>query len=140
MTLEVDGRVVRIFRVGLGLAPQGDKVREGDRRTPEGRFYVAWKNPGSAYHRFFGLSYPMPRHAKRALERGRISSAVAERIERAAKRKRTPPQYTGLGGLVGVHGGGAGADWTYGCIAISDEEIEWLFDRIRIGDEVVVLP
>lgn len=140
LTLEVDGRVVRTFRVGLGFAPEKDKTIEGDGRTPEGRFYVAWKNPGSQFHRFFGLSYPMPRHARKAHADGRITKKVLRQIERAAANKKKPPQYTGLGGLVGVHGGGGGSDWTLGCIAISDEEIEWLYAQVRVGDEIVVLP
>ncbi len=140
MTLEVDGRVVRRFRVGLGFAPELDKVRQGDGRTPEGRFYVAWKNPGSRFHRFFGLSYPMPRHARRAHEAGRIDDELLARVEEAAAKKKKPPQYTKLGGLVGVHGGGGGSDWTLGCIAITDEEIEWLYDVVRVGDTIVVLP
>src|SRR5260221_5391156 len=63
MVLEVDGAVVRTFKVGLGGAPSGDKTRQGDNKTPEGDYYVAWKNPASAFHRFLGLSYPMIRHA-----------------------------------------------------------------------------
>src|SRR5262245_15825228 len=70
MVLAVNGEVVRTFKVGLGGAPAGDKVRQGDSKTPEGEFYVAWKNPASSFHRFLGLSYPMPRHAERALESG----------------------------------------------------------------------
>lgn len=140
MTLEVDGKVVRRFRVGLGFAPEDDKVRQGDGRTPEGRFYVAWKNPASQFHRFFGLSYPMPRHARRAFEAKKIDKALLDEVEAAAKKKKKPPQYSSLGGLVGVHGGGSGSDWTLGCIAVTDEEIEWLYEEVRVGDEIVVLP
>src|SRR5262245_24666573 len=73
MVLEVGGQSVRSFRVGLGGSPSGDKQRQGDERTPEGEFYVAWKNPASSFHRFLGLSYPMQRHAEAGLKSGLIS-------------------------------------------------------------------
>jgi murein L,D-transpeptidase YafK len=140
MTLEVGGETVRTFKVGLGGRPVGDKRKRGDMKTPEGELYIAWKNPASAFHRFLGLSYPMPPHAERALERGLIDRRMLERIERASKRRVAPPQDTALGGAVGIHGGGAGSDWTLGCVAVSDEEIEWLYEKLRIGDRVVVVP
>ena len=101
---------------------------------------MAWKNPKSSFHRFLGLSYPMPRHATRARREGRIQTRVAKRIAERVRRRAIPPQLTPLGGYVGIHGGGAGVDWTLGCIAVSDAEIEWLYARIRRGDRVEVRP
>lgn len=140
MELFIGRERVRTFDVGLGGAPEGDKDRQGDLRTPEGEFYVAWKNPRSSFHRFLGLSYPMPRHAARGRRRGLIDTRVAKRIASRVRRRGIPPQKTPLGGYVGIHGGGAGSDWTLGCIAVSDAEIEWLFARIRRGDVVEVKP
>ncbi|MBI4816157.1 MAG: L,D-transpeptidase family protein [Deltaproteobacteria bacterium] len=140
MELLVGDRVVRTFQVGLGLSPLGDKEKQGDMRTPEGEFFVAIKNPRSDFHRFIGLSYPMPRHAKRGVEAGLVDERVLSRVESAARKRRVPPQTTSLGGYVGIHGGGAGSDWTWGCIAVSDAEVEWLFDTLRLGDRIVVLP
>lgn len=141
MEFRVNGQLVRRFVVSLGGAPRGDKKRQGDSKTPEGEFYVAWKNPGSKFHRFLGLSYPMPRHAQAGLKAGLITQKTARRIRSAARKRRKPPQYSRLGGLVGVHGGGGGWwDWTLGCIAISDDEIEWLYKRMRVGDRIFVRP
>jgi murein L,D-transpeptidase YafK len=140
MVLEVADRAVKTFTVSLGRRPIGDKLRQGDYRTPEGEFYVAWKNPTSSFHRFLGLSYPMPRHAQRAVDEGAISSSQLDAIERAAKTRTAPPQDTPLGGFVGIHGGGTGSDWTFGCIAVTDAEIEWLFSEMRVGDRIVVHP
>ncbi len=140
MTLSIDGKIVKSYRIGLGFATKGDKVKEGDGKTPEGEFYVAWKNPKSRFHRFLGLSYPMPRHGQQALAKKRISRQTAQKISYAAKRRRKPPQLTGLGGYVGIHGGGGESDWTLGCIAISDQEIEALFALMRQGDRIVVHP
>ncbi len=137
---EERGSVVRRFRVGLGGAPVGDKERQGDSKTPEGEFYVSSKNPRSAFHRFIGLSYPMPRHAERGLDRGLITDVVAEKIRSAARHKRIPPQLTPLGGYVGIHGGGGTSDWTLGCIAVTDEEALWLFERMRLKDPIIIEP
>lgn len=140
MELWVAGERVRTFRVGLGGQPAGDKVRQGDSRTPEGTFYVAWKNPKSNFHLFLGLSYPMPRHAKQGLDAKLIDRATAKKITKRTRRKAIPPQTTPLGGYIGVHGGGSGSDWTLGCIAVSNTEIEWLYARLRRGDEIRVHP
>lgn len=140
LELVVGGEVVRTFRVGLGGAPVGDKEVQGDLRTPEGEFYVAWRNPNSSFHRFLGLSYPMPRHADRGYAEGRITQAEREAIVKSVSSRGRPPQYTALGGLVGIHGGGSSVDWTLGCIAVSDSEIEWLYSQIKEGDPIVVLP
>lgn len=140
MTLFVGKSEVKRFRVGLGGAPAGDKVRQGDSRTPEGRFYVAWKNPKSNFHRFLGLSYPMPRHARRAVAQGRLSAKARAKIDARIAKKGIPPQTTPLGGYVGIHGGGGDSDWTLGCIAITDDEIEWLYTRMRRGDVIEVRP
>lgn len=140
LELLVAGEVVRTFKIGLGGAPDGDKEAQGDLRTPEGEFYVAWKNPNSSFHRFLGLSYPMPRHAESAYALGRIDRSVRDEIVKSVAQKGRPPQYTALGGLVGIHGGGGAVDWTLGCIAVTDQEIEWLYSRVKEGDPIVVLP
>ena len=140
LELWVDGARVQTFAVALGGAPVGDKARQGDLRTPEGTFYVAWKNPRSQFHLFLGLSYPMPRHARAAYEDGRVSREVYEAVRGAVKRRGIPPQTTPLGGYVGVHGGGAGSDWTLGCVALSDADIERLYAVVRRGDRVEVYP
>jgi murein L,D-transpeptidase YafK len=137
---EEDGVVVRSFRVGLGGAPEGDKQRQGDSKTPEGELYVGWKLEQSRFHRFLGLSYPMPIHAERGQKAKLIDAKTAEVIRQAVAHKRPPPQNTRLGGDVGIHGGGSSVDWTLGCIAVTDEEIEWLFARVRVGDPVLIEP
>ena len=76
----------------------------------------------------------MTRHAKRGAQHGLIKSRAVRAITKAVERRRLPPQQTALGGQIGIHGGGGGGDWTLGCIAVSDEEAKWLFDRLRLGD------
>ena len=66
---------VRAYRVGLGFSPTGDKVRQGDGRTPEGSFYVCVKNAASKFYLSLGLSYPGREHAARGLRDGVIGRA-----------------------------------------------------------------
>src|SRR2546428_10169706 len=103
--------LVRTYRVGLGLSPVGDKVREGDRRTPEGDFYIFTKNSKSAFYLSLGLSYPNAAHAQRGLRDGLITKVQYDEIMRALQAKRRPPQNTALGGDIYIHGNGARSIW-----------------------------
>ncbi len=134
------GEVVRSWPVGLGFAPEGDKEREGDGRTPEGSFTVVRKLPSSQYYKAFLLSYPTPEDAERGLASGLIDRATSEQIHAAHRRAKTPPQYTPLGGLIEIHGLGAGADWTLGCVAAENDAIDALWPWVRVGQEVTILP
>ena len=132
--------LVRTYRVGLGLNPVGDKVREGDRRTPEGAFYIFTKNSKSAFYLSLGLSYPNAAHAKRGLRDGLITKAQYDEILRALKAKRRPLQNTALGGDIYIHGNGARTDWTWGCVALENEDIRELFDVVKVGMTVTIEP
>ena len=135
-----EGKLVRTYRIGLGLSPLGDKVREGDRRTPEGDFYVFTKNEKSAYYLSLGLSYPNNKHAERGLRDGLITRAQYEAIVRALKTKKRPPQNTPLGGDIYIHGNGAQSDWTWGCVALDNEDIRELFNAVSVGTPVIIEP
>jgi murein L,D-transpeptidase YafK len=133
-------RLVRTYAIGLGRSPTGDKQQEGDGRTPEGKFAVCVKKQDSPYHRFLGITYPEVRHARRGLAEGLITTGEAETIERAIAEGRCPSWSTALGGAIGIHGHGGGRDWTAGCIAMDDDQIEELFSVLRCGDPVEILP
>lgn len=135
-----DEKVVRNYHVGLGLTPEGDKVRSGDHRTPEGEFYVFIKNPKSAFYLSLGISYPNLEHAKRGLRDGLISRAQYDQIVAANKAKRGPPQNTKLGGLIYIHGNGSRTDWTWGCVALENWEVKELYDVIEVGTPVSIKP
>jgi murein L,D-transpeptidase YafK len=135
----VDG-VVRTFRVGLGSDALGDKQREGDGRTPEGEFYVCVKNPESKFYRSLGLSYPNKEDAERGLRDGLISDGESDRIVAAIDKGKTPPQDTPLGGEIYIHGGGAQSDWTAGCIALDDADMQGLYDAVDIRTLVTIKP
>jgi len=134
------GSLVRIYKVGLGLNPVDDKKRQGDRATPEGDFYIFTKNNKSAYYLSLGISYPNVEDAERGLRDGLISRAQHDEIVRAIKRKTAPPQNTELGGDIYIHGNGAGSDWTWGCVALENENIRELYDAVSVGTPVTIRP
>ena len=134
-----NGREVFRVPVVLGRNPS-DKQREGDLATPEGEFYVCCKNPDSRYHRFLGLSYPNAEDAARGLREGLITKSEHDAICDANAQQRCPPWKTALGGEVGLHGPCPNKTWTHGCIAMSVEQIETLYECLNLGDAVTIRP
>jgi len=132
--------LVKTYRVGLGSEPKGPKQREGDGATPEGEYYVTHVNPRSKFHLSLGLSYPNAADVARGISRGTITKAEGQSIVDAIGRRERPPQHTNLGGDIFVHGGGSATDWTAGCIALEDKDIDDLFARVPVGARVTVLP
>ena len=133
-------KLVRTYRIGLGLNPSGDKVRQGDRRTPEGDFYIFTKNDKSAYYLSLGLSYPNGPAAERGLRDRLINKTQYDAIVRGLRAKRGPPQNTLLGGDIYIHGNGAGSDWTWGCVALENEDVRELFLAVNVGTPVRIVP
>jgi len=131
-------QLVRIYRVGLGTDPVNDKVKEGDRRTPEGKFYIFTKNEHSAYYLSLGLSYPNIEEAERGLRDRLINRKQYEEIIAAIKDKSMPPQKTALGGEIYIHGNGSRSDWTWGCVALDDNDIRELFNAVPVKTPVSI--
>jgi murein L,D-transpeptidase YafK len=135
-----EDKLVRTYRIGLGLNPLGDKVRSGDHRTPEGDFYIFTKNDKSAFYLSLGISYPNRAAAERGLRDRLINKTQYDAIMRALKAKKGPPQNTLLGGDIYIHGRGAGSDWTWGCVALEDGDVRELFDAVTVGTPVRIEP
>ncbi len=133
-------KLIKTYRIVLGNAPNGDKEREGDGKTPEGEFYVFGKNPESKFHLSLGLSYPSTDNAQRGIAAGLIDKNEKELIDQAIAKGEMPPQKTALGGEIFIHGGGAASDWTEGCIALENADIEELFAVISKGVPVKIIP
>ncbi|HEY9048024.1 MAG TPA: L,D-transpeptidase family protein [Ohtaekwangia sp.] len=121
-----EGRVVKVYHIAIGKA-SGDKLEEGDQRTPEGTYRIADKNPNSGYHKNLGISYPNKKDIQEAKQRG------------------VKP-----GGNIKIHGlkNGQGyigkfhrlRNWTNGCIALTDEEVDELYNHVRIGAIITIRP
>ncbi len=132
-------RPAKVYRVVTGEVP-GDKRREGDRRTPEGDFYVCVKNPYSKFTLSLGLSYPDLDDADRGLREGILTPAQHQAIAYALRHRRQPPWNTPLGGEIMIHGGGANREGTLGCIGMDDDDIRELFPQIPVGTLVRIVP
>jgi murein L,D-transpeptidase YafK len=135
------------MRVALGRDPIGTKRLQGDFRTPEGSYSVSGPAGPSRFHRFIPIDYPSRRDADAALATGAIGAAEHARIVARRPYDRPPPQDTSLGGGLGLHGEGddwrgesAGLDWTFGCVAVRDHEIDFLADRVALGTPVTIVP
>lgn len=132
--------MVRVYDVGLGRSPIGDKEIEGDGKTPEGDFYIFGKNPKSKYSLGLGISYPNTEDARRGLGTSLIEKTEFDAIMAAIENSSMPPQKTRLGGEIYIHDGGSHDDWTQGCIAMSDGDIRELYDAVDVSTPVVILP
>ena len=133
--------LVRTYAAIVG-ENRGDKVREGDMRTPEGEFYVCLRkaSPATPHVRSLGLSYPGPEDAERGLREGWIDAAQHAAILAAIERGVRPPWDTSLGGAIMIHGSKNDRDGTEGCIALDDEDILDLYPRIPLGTPVRIVP
>ena len=134
--------VLHTYPIELGRNSAADKTVEGDEATPLGDFYICAKNPRSRYFLSLCISYPNAEDAERGLAAGLISAAEHGQILDALKAGRMPPQYTRLGGEIYIHGRGghAAPQGTRGCIALSDADMQELYDRTAIGTPVAILP
>ena len=127
MELLANGKVIRTYKVALGQGGLAPKDREGDARTPEGHYLIDSRNAASAYHKALHISYPNGDDRKRAAKLG------------------VPP-----GGAVMIHGlpkgkGWVGPthrlyDWTLGCVAVTDEEIDEIWKLVPVGTPVEIRP
>ncbi len=131
---------IRTFPIGLGPRPYGPKRHEHDGRTPEGSYYVCSKNPNSKYYLALGISYPNAEDAALGLQNRLISRRQYEQIIQAIASQSCPPWDTALGGAIVIHGRGASADWTLGCVGLEDGDMRVLFDAIPVGTPIIIEP
>ncbi len=122
-----------IAQVGMNSA-EGDKQRQGDKRTPRGEYYVCLKNGNSRYYRALGLSYPNEKDAERGYEAGLISQAKREEIARTVSQGGLPDWNTALGGYIEIHGEKGGP--TDGCIAVGNPVMDCLWPVVEPGCKV----
>lgn len=120
-----DGNIIRSYRIALGPNPLGHKIFQGDGRTPEGMYVLDWRNENSRFYRAIHISYPSYEDTERATAFG-----------------------TSPGGQVMIHGqpvdgfGGSNPyfDWTEGCIALSNSEIDEVWSAVDDGTLIEILP
>ncbi|MBT1155436.1 L,D-transpeptidase family protein [Aminobacter anthyllidis] len=127
MELLSGDKVVRSYAMALGANPVGHKGREGDERTPEGRYVLDWRNPGSGYYRSIHISYPNADDVAAAKRAGVVA-----------------------GGMIMIHGQPNGYgwwswlmqmfDWTNGCIAVTDEDMAEIWHMVEDGTPIEINP
>ncbi len=140
--------IEREFQVAVGRGGPGDKQQSGDKRTPVGVYRVVDFNSNSRFHYFMHLNYPNVKDAFWGLKKQLITRAQFDRIISALKRGQVPPQNTRLGGLIGIHGIGEtngeklrihrSLDWTEGCVALTNTDVEALRHYVTRGTRVVI--
>ncbi len=136
-------RVIENISVGRNGVSTERTVR--DRTTPLGSYRVRRINPESRFRLYFGFDYPNLEQAQSAFRSGRISYDQLKSSRRAHYLEKEPPSNTPLGGQIGIHGIGNGDagihedfDWTDGCIAVTNAEIDELAQWLRLGTRVEV--
>lgn len=139
---------LKSYPISLGDGGPGDKKVIGDHKTPEGRFFVCQRLVLDPPDKFLGsrwlrLSYPNREDAERGLQQGLITVGEAQEVIAAFCNLSTPPQQTALGGGIGIHGGSVpefNKNWTWGCVGLTNSDVEDCFDYIEIGTPVIIIP
>ena len=126
MTLMSHGQPIRTYKVALG-DPIGPKVQQGDKKTPEGLYFVDGKNSNSLFHRALHLSYPSAADRERARKLGVKPGGDIEIHG-------LPKQYAWMGA---AH---RAVDWTTGCIAVTNPEIDEIWNEVGVGTAVEIRP
>jgi murein L,D-transpeptidase YafK len=120
MQLLRDGKVLRAYRIALGDAPVGPKRQQGDERTPEGDYRITYRNAQSRFHLSLRVSYPNQADREQARKRG-VDPGGDIMIHGS-----TPPGYT--------------RDWTDGCIAVTNAQIEEIWRLVPLGTPIRINP
>jgi murein L,D-transpeptidase YafK len=131
--------------IAIGRNGAGLKRRLGDDVTPKGSYTIRWINDKSHFYRFYGFDYPTVENAKMALSKKIVTKSTYSKIINAHKINSLPPQNTTLGGQIGIHGLGRASkrvhslmNWTHGCIALTNEQIDSLNPWMSMGIKVIV--
>ncbi len=151
LTLYKGDQPVKTYRAVFGKGYlDGDKRKQGDKRTPEGDFYICTMNHSKRFYKFLGLSYPGLKHAEYGINAGMISPSEYEMIKKAIHEQQQPPWDTRLGGAVGIHGRMlrdavpnkmfVTMNWTDGCIALDNADVDEIFSVVTLGTPVTILP
>jgi len=125
LTLFVRGEPARTYKVDLGFNWIADKARAGDDATPEGRYRIVSRRTAGPFYKGLLLDYP---NAQDRVEFSR------------ARRNGDLPASAGIGGAIEIHGeGGRGRDWTQGCVAVKNTDMDDLFARVGVGTPVTIV-
>jgi murein L,D-transpeptidase YafK len=127
MNVYAKGKKMKTYIISLGTKPVGRKRSQGDLKTPEGKYIINDKNPNSIYHKNLGISYPNNDDRKYA-HANKLQTGGDVKIHGLPNNpKYKPAEYLNN-------------DWTWGCIAVSNEEIDELYKNVKIGSVICIFP
>jgi len=127
LVLLLQGKELRSYKVALGREPVGPKTRQGDHRTPEGIYVLDFRNPNSHYHKAFHISYPNAQDITAARKLG-VSPGGDIMLHGLRK------EYEWMGKAHTLR------DWTNGCVAVTDEEMDEIWKLVRVGTPIEIKP
>lgn len=122
-----DGKIIKTYEISLGRQPVGPKLEEGDNKTPEGLYFIDSRNPNSQYHLSLHISYPNKSDVEKA--KGSAVSSGGDIMIHGIR--------NGLGWIGELH---LMLDWTQGCIAVTNQEIEEIWRVVPNGTPVEIIP
>lgn len=127
MFLMKEGKIIKAYRIALGRNPSGRKLSQGDGRTPEGRYYIIGRNPSSSFYKTLKISYPNEKDFEEAT-RLNLNPGGGIMIHGLSKKV----EYLGKYHIID--------DWTEGCIAVTNEEMDEIWRIVPDGTAVEILP
>lgn len=127
MFLMNEGKIIKAYRIALGKNPVGKKTVQGDGKTPEGRYYIVGRNPNSSFYKALKISYPNEQDVEYATKIG-LKPGSGIMIHGLSKRV----EYLGKYHVID--------DWTEGCIAVTNEEMDEIWNLVPDGTPVEILP
>ncbi len=125
MYLIEQGQVIKEYRIALGENPKGHKQQEGDNRTPEGKYVLQYYSNDSSFYRSVHISYPNRQDRQSAQQRG-VSPGGEIKIHGLRDGERRPPQFV------------QSFDWTNGCIAITNQEMDEFLSLVKMGTDIEI--
>lgn len=143
--MQDDRPQLTLHNISLGRYGSKQDKQRGDNTTPLGRFRIIGIRRHADFHRFISLDYPSVERANRGYQDGLINQSELQMIVAAHRRGDMPPQGTVLGGHIGIHGLGRGdpklheaVNWTKGCVALSDAQVDTLLPWVQAGMRVEI--
>ena len=148
LIVEKEGEVIKKYHIATGKGGKGTKRKQGDSKTPQGVYRISKFKESNRFHYFIQLDYPNLVDAWYGYKNEVIDAKEFKRIATAYKNREIPPQDTKLGGFIGIHGLGEenekklaihqDINWTEGCIALTNAEINDLRKFVDVGTPVII--
>ena len=149
LNIHTDDKIIKSYYVATGKGGEDNKIERGDNKTPTGIYRIIEFNKNSKFHYFIQINYPNMADAWHGYKNNLLTSDEFKEIISANRMNEMPPQDTAIGGYIGIHGIGLTnkqklnihkhQNWTEGCIALTNKEIDELKKYVKIGTKVIIM-